>query len=405
MMELKALISLQDQFSNPLKKQTAALRMFESSTTSAMSTVSGMSRSFSGASTASNSVSQSFKTLSAATTAVAEDLRSVDVHQPLDGAEVRIDSLGRRYRTVFKGISAEARQMSSAMRSAFAQQRVAVNGLRDDLIKSEYGYFTLAKASGQYAGTSTQFISQIEAMGKAQKATTDKMIEANELGKASFFASVGAVLARSTQASKVSANLERMGNPLYSLNTPLLKIAGGLENIAKRGTPAALALKMLGPTANMRQLNDMTRMISQGLMRFTGVALVAGVAATVFYNKLHKSAMDASESYKTAFNSMKDSVSKAFAPLVDTFAAVMTPLYDGITKIADAIVRFQTAHPIIAKVASLFMLIVPALSLILSPLAVGIGLFGGLGAAIGAMAPLLAPVVVGLRRSWVRWLR
>lgn len=395
MMELKALISLQDQFSNPLKKQTAALRMFESSTTGAMSTVSGMSRSFSGVSTASNSVSQSFKTLSAATTAVAEDLRTVDVTQPLDGADVRYDSLGRRIRTVFKGVSAEAQRMSAEIRSAFAQQRVAMNGLRDDSIKSQYAYFQLAKSSKEYTGTTGDFINQIEKMGKADKKTKDAMVASNEMAKMSFYQSVGSMMARSTQSSKIADNFARMNNPIYKLNTPLLSVANGLEGIAKRGTPAATALRMLGPTANMKSLSDMTRMISQGLMRFTAVALVAGVAAYAFYSKLHKSAMDANKGYADSFKAMTASISQTFDPLVQTFAELMTPIYNVTTKISDMIAKFQEAHPTIAKVASAFMILVPALTLLLSPLAVGIGLFGGLGAAIGAMAPLLAPVVVG----------
>ncbi|MCQ4089458.1 hypothetical protein [Exiguobacterium sp. LL15] len=395
MMQLQALISLQDQFSAPMKKQTAALRMFESSTTSAMSTVGAMTRSFSGASTASSSVSRAFKTLSAATNTVAEDLRTVDVTQPLDGADVRYDSLGRRIRTVFKGVSAEAQRMSAEIRSAFAQQRVAMNGLRDDSIKSQYAYFQLAKSSKEYTGTTGDFINQIEKMGKADKKTKDAMIASNEVAKMSFYQSVGSMMARSTQSSKIADNFARMNNPIYKLNTPLLSVANGLEGIAKRGTPAALALRALGPTANMKQLNDMTRMISQGLMRSTAVALVAGVAAYAFYSKLHKSAMDANKGYADSFKAMTASISQTFDPLVQTFAELMTPIYNVTTKISDMIAKFQEAHPTIAKVASVFMILVPALTLILSPLAVGIGLFGGLGAAIGAMAPLLAPVVVG----------
>lgn len=395
MVELKALISLKDQFSSPLKKQNDSLRMFQATTTSAMSSVGGMSRSFSGVSTASKGVAQSFKTLSDATTTVADDLRAVDVTQPLDGAEARYDSLGRRIRTVFKGASAEAQRMSAEIRSAFATQQVAMNGLRDDSIKSQYAYFQLAKSSREYTGTTADFIGQIEKMGKADKKTKDAMIASNEMAKMSFYQSVGSMMARSTQSSKIAENFERMNNPIYKLNAPLLSVAGGLENIAKRGTPAALALKALGPTANMKQLNDMTRLISAGLMRFTAVALVAGVAAYAFYSKLHKSAMAANKGYADSFKAMTASISQTFDPLVQTFAKILTPIYNVTTKISDMIVKFQEAHPTIAKVASVFMILVPALTLILSPLAVGIGLFGGLGAAIGAMAPLLAPVVVG----------
>lgn len=395
MIQLKAMVSMKDQFTAPLKKQMSSLRVFQASTTNATSAVDTMSRTFSGVSSSSNGLAKSMKSVSVASNELSNGISTINATQALDGAEVRYDSLGRKIHTVWKGTSAEAQRMSAEVRSAFAQQRVSMAGLRDDLLKSEHGFFKLAQSSGTYSGTSKAFISEIESMGNAQKKTTEKMMAANELAKASFFSSIGAVLARSSQASKISANFERMGNPLYSLNKPLLSVADGLSRIAARGTPAALALKMLGPSANMKQLSDMTRMINQGLMRFTGVALVAGVAAVAFYGKLHKSAMEANKGYAESFKAMTESISKTFDPLVQTFAKIMTPIFNVITKVSDMIAKFQEAHPMIAKVASAFMILVPALTVILAPLAIGIGLVSGLGAALAAAAPLMMPVVTG----------
>ncbi|WP_026829796.1 phage tail protein [Exiguobacterium antarcticum] len=305
------------------------------------------------------------------------------------------DSMGRRIREVYRGTSPEAQRMSSEIRSAFAQQRTAMSGFRDDAIKSQYAYFKLAQSSKAYTGTTDDFISQIEKMGKADKKVKDNMMASNEMAKMSFYQSVGAMMARSSQASKIGDNFTRMANPMYSVNKPLLGIADGLNKIAMRGQPAALALKMLGPTANMKQLQDMTMMISQGMMRFTAVALIAAVAAGVFYGALHKGAMETSATYAAAFKTMTSTIRQTFQPLVEVFAAVMTPVYNFITMIGQMILKFQEAHPTITKLISAFMLLVPALTLILSPLAVGIGLFGGLGAALAAAAPLMMPVVTG----------
>lgn len=305
------------------------------------------------------------------------------------------DSMDRRIREVYRGTSPEAQRMSSEMRSAFAQQRVAMNGFRDDAIKSQYAYFQLAQSSKEYTGTTDDFIKQIEKMGKADKKTKDNMMASNEMMKMSFYQSVGAMMARSSQASKISDNFTRMKNPIYSINKPLLGVADGLNKIAMRGTPAATALRMLGPTANMKQLNDMTMMIQQGMMRFTAVALIAAVAAGIFYGALHKGAMETSATYAAAFKTMTSTIRQTFQPLVEVFATIMTPVYNFITMIGQMILKFQQAHPTITKLIAAFMLLIPALTLILSPLAVGIGLFGGLGTAIAAMAPLMMPVITG----------
>ena len=305
------------------------------------------------------------------------------------------DSMGRRIREVYRGTSPEAQRMSAEMRSAFAQQRVAMNGLRDDMIKSQYGYFQLAKASKTYTGTTDDFISQIEKMGKADKKVKDDMMASNEMMKMSFYQSVGAMLARSSQASKISDNFTRMKNPIYSVNKPLLGIANGLNRIAMQGQPAALALRMLGPNANMKKLREMTMTIQQGLMRFPAVAIVAAAGAAIFYNALHKGAMKNAE-YAAAFNEMTSTIKQTFQPLVDMFATIMTPIYTFITAVGKMVLKFQEAHPTITKVVSAFMLLIPALTLILSPLAIGVGAVGGFMAAWGVLWTVIGPVITGL---------
>lgn len=447
------------------------------------------------------------------------------------------DSMGRRIREVYRGTSPEAQRMSSEIRSAFAQQRVAMNGHRDDMIKTQHGYFKLAQSSSEYAGTTKDFVKNIESMGKAHKKTMDGMMASNEMAKMSFYQTVGAMLNRSSQASKIGDNFTRMGNPLYSVNKPLLGIADGLNKIAMRGTPAATALRLLGPTANMKKLSDMTMMIQQGMMRFPAVALIAAAGAAVFYTLLFKAAMgpnpadvrakqaELTNVYKEAFNQryqelvnfaglfekvslkavkqtslmkalqsqvtamktwasnmkglakkgvdqgliqelqkigpkgamqvkalnsmsrpeldkyvslwrqkmsmartqatseleglrkatqskiaqlqqtltplgiavegMKNKWVGAFGPMIALFGQIMTPVVNFIGKIGEMIVKFNQAHPTITKLISAFMILVPILTVILSPLAIGIGLWAGLGTAIAAAAPLMMPIVTG----------
>lgn len=303
---------------------------------------------------------------------------------------------GRSVRRVYRGQSEEARRMHSEMRSAYMEQRQSLYKYKDELIGSKYAFFQLGKAAKDYTGTSKQFMGQVEAQGRVHKKVMDEMIKNNEMMKVQLIQSVGQMITRTTQATRIMENFDRMKNPLYQVNKGALAVASGLNQIAMRGQPAALALKMLGPTANMKQLKDMTMMISQGIMRMTMVALVASVTAVKFYSTLHKGAMESNKAYAKAFAGMKKSVRQAFEPLFQVFAAVMIPVFNFIKKIADLTTEFNKAHPKIAKFVAAIILLVPALMLILAPLAAGIGLFAGFQAALGAAWMLIGPLITGL---------
>lgn len=298
--------------------------------------------------------------------------------------------------TSTRGMSQEALEMRREMQQAMYAGKRAMYPFRDELIKAEYGMFKLTQSAKNYTGTNREFMREVQAAGAAHKKATDAMIAADEMQKMSMIRTVGTLLNRTTQAQRVIENYNRMGNPFYRVNNGLLGIADGMNKIAMRGQPAALALKMLGPTANMKKLRDMTMMIQQGMMRFTMVALLAAAGAAIFYKKLHDGAMEANKGYKKAFEDMSKSLSKAFEPLVEVFAMIMIPIFRFIKAIADMVVRFNEAHPTIAKLVAAFLVLIPILTLILSPLAIGIGLFGGLQAALAAVWPFIAPVVTGL---------
>lgn len=190
-----------------------------------------------------------------------------------------------------RGMSQEALEMRREMTDAYTAQRKAMQPFRNELIKTQYDFFKLSKSAKDYKGTAGDFIIEVEKMGKAHKKVMDNMMANNEMAKMSFIQSVGTMLARSNSSEKIAANFDRMKNPMYSVNKPLLAITNGLENIAKAGQPAVLALKMLGPTANMKELRDMTMLITQGVMRFQMVALGAAVVSGIMLAVLTKAAM------------------------------------------------------------------------------------------------------------------
>lgn len=256
-------------------------------------------------------------------------------------------------------------------------------------------YSKLTESAKTYTGTTASFIDKIGDLGKQEKKLVDQFVAGNDRMRTSFYKSIGSILARSTASEKIAQNFERMGNPLYKLSNPLLKVSQGIENITKKSQPAYLALKMLGPTASMKSLQDMTVLITKGMMRFQSVALASAIASAVLYSSLHKAAMKNKE-YSDSFNGMKDKVRQAFQPMVDVFTAVMPKIYDFVSAIADMTIKFNENHPMLAKIIQGFLMLLPAVTLLLSPLAVGIGLFGGLAAAWASLAPLVMPLVAGI---------
>ncbi|HDR3493886.1 TPA: tail length tape measure protein [Bacillus wiedmannii] len=454
-----------------------------------------------------------------------------------DEVGARYDSLGRRIRYAYRGTSEEARRMYSEMRSAHYQQAIAMRGVKDQMIGAQYQYFKLAQASKNYTGTTREFMSEVQKAGKAQKAAADAAINANRLAMMGMLQTIGYMQNMTTQATRIRENYARMANPLYTINSAGLRAADGLNRLANAGNASVLALKMLGPTASMKDLRNMTMMITQGLMRFQMVALGAAVTAGLFYAALFKAAKgpDPSEIYKQqeealtayrdavqqrtteimnawslfeevqmkktsgkklmqnleeqvgilgrwkdnlasiaqragsefanylaqmgpqsaeevkaiskmtepelqkyvglwkekmslarsqattelqglkeetdrkikelqdsltplglAWERMKGAFVTAIQPMVDAFGMLMTPIVNFAAKMFELITLFNQAHPTLALIIQSIIMLVPALTLLLSPLAIGIGLWNGMLAAWNAIWMLIGPLITGL---------
>jgi len=308
------------------------------------------------------------------------------------------DTAEKTSSTASKQADTMGKQMENAhkrMQQAFAETRKKLQPFQDELRKTEVGFFDLSQQMGTYSGTTQEFMDSVKKMGLAQKAATDNIIKNNDMMKASFLETVGTMLARSNQSEKIAANFDRMGNVMYSVNKPLLAITNNLENMAKAGQPAVLALSMLGPNANMKELNDMIMLINAGLVRMQAVALAAGIASLFLYGGLHKAAMGMDPQYAAAFTNMIEKLKKAFEPMVQVFSAVMTPVYNFIAAIAELMIKFNEAHPLLAKVIQGFLMLLPALFLILAPLAIGIGYVNGLKASFAALWVIIKPLTMG----------
>jgi phage-related protein len=318
-----------------------------------------------------------------------------DMQKQMGGLQSEMRTMADTMGTSSTKMAQDWKAMSAEMQSAMRANTEKMKPFKQAQQEVQYGFFKMAQGMKDYQGSTGDFMTELEAMGKKHKTATDNMLKNNDAAKMSFIQSIAVMSARSTQAEKIAANFTKMGNPLYTVNNGLLSVAGSMNKIAMAGSPARLALEMLGPTANMKDLRDMTMMIQQGLMRFTMVSIIAGVAAVGFYSNLHSAALEAVPGYKKATEEMSKATEGIFKPMAELFGLIMTPIVELITFVAQLAQKFNEAHPVLAKIIQGFIMLIPLLTLILSPLAIGIGWWAGLKAAMFGVWVLIGPVVTG----------
>ncbi|MBH0171019.1 phage tail protein [Fictibacillus sp. 18YEL24] len=278
------------------------------------------------------------------------------------------------------------------MKQGFNDQRDSMMKWRNDMIGAEYGYYMLAKRAGDYHFGTKRLFESINALGATHKTATDNMIRDDLRLKMSIYQTIGTMNNMSTRAEKTRDALNLWQNPIYLASLGSLRLTHHLQKVAQAANPAAIALERLGKNANAKQLDDEIRRLNQGLGAMNIALILVGLGAIVFYNSMHKMAMGNKE-YAKSWETMKETLRKAIQPMVDVFIMVMVPIYKFITAIGQMIIKFNEAHPVLAKMIQGFLLLIPALTLLLLPMGLGIGLVHGYRLAFFALMKLVAPVL------------
>ncbi|HWI50269.1 MAG TPA: carbamoyl-phosphate synthase, partial [Rummeliibacillus sp.] len=298
--------------------------------------------------------------------------------------------------SVHQELRALEREMNNFKREMELANYKAMMPFKKQVIEVENSMFKLSKSMGNYTGTNKEFMASVDQLGKDYKKAKDNMINADKMQAVSMIQTAGVMMNMTTQAQRIGDNYARMKNPMLMVNGAGLAVADTMNKIANNGNAAVLSLKMLGPNASMKKLLDMQIMINQGLMRFQMVAMAAAATGAILYGGLHKAAMESNKAYQKSFETMVGNLKKAFEPMVQVFAMIMIPVFNFINAISKMTIEFNKAHPVLAKIIQGILLLVPALTLILSPLAIGIGLWAGMQAALSSVWMLIGPLVTGL---------
>lgn len=310
----------------------------------------------------------------------------------------------REYRRSIENMGNANSEYSRRLRQMKYEQREAMKPHIEELKRTKLAYLDAAMSMATYSGSAQDLIAQVNKIGKAEKAANDEIMKLDRMKQASILQTIGMLNNMSTTSSKLQGNLQRMGNPLYNVSRGALAATNAMERLANRSSAAQLALEFLGPTANMKQLNDQIRIINQSVMGMGQAFLVVGAGAVMFYGKLHKANMEMNPKYAKAYKDMMESLTEALQPMRDAFAALMIPIYNFFNTMAKMVIAFNEAHPTLAKFIQGTMMLVPALTLLLLPLGAGMGLLKGYRAAFAALWMLIKPAVMVLAMaSPVAW--
>ncbi|MGN4675240.1 phage tail protein [Bacillus cereus group sp. MYBK225-1] len=310
----------------------------------------------------------------------------------------------REYRRSIENMGNANSEYSRRLRQMKYEQREAMKPHIEELKRTKLAYLDAAMSMATYSGSAQDLIAQVNKIGKAEKAANDEIMKLDRMKQASILQTIGMLNNMSTTSSKLQGNLQRMGNPLYNVSRGALAATNAMERLANRSSAAQLALEFLGPTANMKQLNDQIRIINQSVMGMGQAFLVVGAGAVMFYGKLHKANMEMNPKYAKAYKDMMESLTEALQPMRDAFSALMIPIYNFVNTMAKMVIAFNEAHPTLAKFIQGTMMLVPALTLLLLPLGAGMGLLKGYRAAFAALWMIIKPAVMVLAMaSPVAW--
>lgn len=273
----------------------------------------------------------------------------------------------------------QAKQLRDAMKAA--EQAV-----RQDFEK-------LSASAGQFAGRNDEFMKSLEQLGLKQKKITDEMMKNNEAMKVSFFQTTAAIMARTNSATKTLEQIKRVGNPIRALDPVFLGLANRLETMAKNGQAAVVALRELGPNANMKELADLTRLIQQRLGGIQQLQIGAGIVTLAEIILLVKLANAVDQTLVPAFEEFKRVWFEALKPFGQMMANVFKAILKVSTAVGEFFVNLNKINPVITQIIFGFMALLPPLLLLLAPLAIGISAAGSFAAAFGALWTVIGPVV------------
>lgn len=205
-----------------------------------------------------------------------------------------------------------------------------------------------------------------------------------------------------TSPSKLMANLNEQVNAMRGWNKNLASIA------SRTSSDFANYLSNLGPEA-AGQIAALNRMSDAELNKYVALWQEKHrLARTRATSELAQLKQETDQKIKELQNSLtplgislaraQGAWAQALGPFVDIWGRIAAKIIDASTALANFINTMNRANDDISQMTGMFMYLVTVFTLLLSPMAIGIGRAAGFAAAFGYIFTTIGPLILGLTR-------
>lgn len=201
------------------------------------------------------------------------------------------------------------------------------------------------------------------------------------------------MLPRSTigQFQMLNETMKASQQPINMLNAGYRRFGTTMEKHIKSWSAQKTAIRLA--QGDMVRYGIILRGLTAGTANLALAFPLVGMGALLAYGTLFKVTMNANKGLQDLADTTKNKLLKAFEPLIDVTAKFLEVAMKVVGKVADWISAFNEAHPAIAKVLAVIGFLAPAMTLLLLPLGLGVGLINGWGVALNALWTFIGPVV------------
>lgn len=351
-------------FTAPLDRAERGIRDFATTTSNSTSGIS--------------SFNSSAATMSSKFAGMSDD--GIKATQTLSGLQREVQKTTRAYGT----------HSQQAMAARDAVSRFAL-GLDDATFKQVYmkGQLGLTDAALQQQANSMKLSGRMAKLTGDQTAIlTERMAGLQRHG-----VKLEDLLPASTpgQFKILSETVAASGRGIYSLSSGFRTLGGAVEKNIKSWSLQKIVMKEAN--GDMVKYGLLMRGATAAMGTMTMAFPILGAAAAMFYGKLISGAIEGNKSLQELSDNVKGKFSEAFRPMMEIVESVVEAFLKFGGAIADLIIKFNEAHPITAKFVQGMLLIAPAMTLLLLPLGLGVGLLNGWKIAINGLWVVIGPFV------------
>ncbi|MBH8599066.1 MULTISPECIES: hypothetical protein [unclassified Thermoactinomyces] len=254
-------------------------------------------------------------------------------------------------------------------------------------------FFRDLENTGQRIGQAMQRMNPFETIEQGANQSTQFL----ERYKSRFLAAIDQMNAKATQSKKMMDILPETSS-IQRIDRFFLGIGDRLEQMAKQGTAANLAITMLGRNASLKEILDRIKLINQGLARMQALATTSAIVLGLFTTGMVKLSNTVDGRLVPAVQAFKRVWLSALKPFAQIWTDFALKVIQAGTAIGRFIERLNQINPAITKMAGMFLYLFTAITLFLSPMAIGIGRALGMRAAFTVLFNTFKPLILGFLR-------